>query len=78
MYVIISFIGGKAVANYDNVLDGDRIVKTAIDAFGRIDIVVNNAGILKDKSFLRMTDADWGKLNPLLIEKIANYEKELT
>ncbi|XP_058795537.1 peroxisomal multifunctional enzyme type 2-like [Phymastichus coffea] len=51
--------GGKAIANYDNVLDGDRIVKTAIDTFGQIDIVINNAGILRDKSFLKMSDADW-------------------
>ncbi|KAL2911980.1 hypothetical protein HK105_208527 [Polyrhizophydium stewartii] len=51
--------GGKAVANYDSVEDGDKLVDTAIKAFGRIDIVVNNAGILRDKSFARMTDADW-------------------
>jgi NAD(P)-dependent dehydrogenase (short-subunit alcohol dehydrogenase family) len=37
-------LGGKAVANYDSVDNGDKIVQTAIDAFGRIDIVVNNAG----------------------------------
>lgn len=36
--------GGKAVANYDSVTDGDRIVKTAIDSFGRVDILINNAG----------------------------------
>jgi len=51
--------GGIAVPNYDSVLDGAKIVKTAIDAFGRIDIVVNNAGILRDVSFHRMTDKDW-------------------
>lgn len=50
------------MANYDNALDGDRIVKTAIDNFGRIDVVINNAGILRDKSFAKMTDADWGSL----------------
>ncbi|KAJ3391197.1 hypothetical protein HDU92_009152 [Lobulomyces angularis] len=55
---IIAF-GGKAVANYDSVEDGDKLVETAIKAFGRIDILVNNAGILRDKSFARMTDADW-------------------
>lgn len=51
--------GGKAVANYDSVEFGDKIVETAIKAFGKIDIVLNNAGILRDKSFTRMTDADW-------------------
>jgi len=44
-----------AVANYDNVLDGDKIVAAALAAFGRIDIVINNAGILRDVSFVKMT-----------------------
>src|SRR3979490_1538294 len=35
--------GGQAVANYNSVEDGDKIIQTAIDAFGRIDILVNNA-----------------------------------
>ena len=51
--------GGEAVANYDSVEDGDAIVRTAMDAWGRVDIVINNAGILRDKSFKNMTDADW-------------------
>ncbi|KAI8075158.1 hypothetical protein BC940DRAFT_287595 [Gongronella butleri] len=51
--------GGKAVANYDSVEEGDKLVETAIKAFGRIDIIVNNAGILRDISFARMTDKDW-------------------
>ncbi|KAJ3415362.1 hypothetical protein HDV05_005099 [Chytridiales sp. JEL 0842] len=52
-------MGAKAVANYDSVVDGDKLVETAIKAFGRIDIIVNNAGILRDKSFARATDQDW-------------------
>ncbi|KAM9821771.1 peroxisomal multifunctional enzyme type 2 [Syngnathus typhle] len=51
--------GGKAVANYDSVEDGEKLVQAALDAFGRIDIVVNNAGILRDRSFVRTSDLDW-------------------
>jgi 3-hydroxyacyl-CoA dehydrogenase/3a,7a,12a-trihydroxy-5b-cholest-24-enoyl-CoA hydratase len=51
--------GGEAVANYDSVEDGDKIVQTALDAFGRVDIVVNNAGILRDVSYAKMSAEDW-------------------
>ncbi|KAI9495200.1 hypothetical protein BDB00DRAFT_760444 [Zychaea mexicana] len=51
--------GGKAVANYDSVEDGEKVVETALKAFGRVDILINNAGILRDKSFIRMSEADW-------------------
>ncbi|XP_061585399.1 peroxisomal multifunctional enzyme type 2 [Cololabis saira] len=51
--------GGKAVANYDSVEDAEKLIQTALDAFGRIDIVVNNAGILRDRSFARTSDLDW-------------------
>ncbi len=51
--------GGEAVANYDSVTDGDKIIKSAVDAFGRIDIIINNAGILRDVSFKKMTQQDW-------------------
>lgn len=55
----IEALGGEAVANGDSVATlagGEAIVQSAIDAFGQIDIVVNNAGILRDKSFHNMTD----------------------
>ncbi|XP_043567448.1 peroxisomal multifunctional enzyme type 2 [Chiloscyllium plagiosum] len=51
--------GGKAVSNYDSVEEGEKIVQTALDTYGRIDIVVNNAGILRDRSFARTSDLDW-------------------
>lgn len=51
--------GGKAVANYDSVEEGEKLVQTALENFGRIDIVVNNAGILRDRSFARISDQDW-------------------
>ncbi len=51
--------GGTAVANHDSVTDGSRIVEQALDCYGRVDVVVNNAGILRDKTFHKMEDADW-------------------
>src|SRR6202521_696471 len=54
--------GGKAVANTDSVADAtgaERMVKTAIEQFRRIDCVVNNAGILRDRIFHRMSHVDW-------------------
>jgi len=51
--------GGEAVANYDSVVEGEKIVQTAISTYGRVDIVVNNAGILRDVSFKRMSEKDW-------------------
>jgi NAD(P)-dependent dehydrogenase (short-subunit alcohol dehydrogenase family) len=58
----IKALGGQAVPNYDNVATikgGEGIVKSAIDAFGKVDILVNNAGILRDKSFTKMEEENW-------------------
>jgi len=58
----IKAAGGEAVANYDTVatVEGaNNIVKTALDAFDKVDIVVNNAGILRDKSFAKMGEDMW-------------------
>lgn len=55
----IAAFGGKAVAEYSNVLDAKAIVAKGMASFGRVDIVINNAGILRDKSFHKMTEEDW-------------------
>ena len=57
----IAEAGGKAVANYDSVstpAGGEAIVKAALDNFGRVDVVINNAGILRDKTFAKLTPAE--------------------
>ena len=54
--------GGQAVGNKASAEDGDAVVKAAIDAYGRIDIVVNNAGILRDKAFSNMDDKMWDQV----------------
>ncbi len=63
---VIKDAGGAAVADYSSVSDpagGEAIVQRAIDEFGRIDIIVNNAGILRDKSFANL---EWPNLDAVL------------
>ena len=58
----IQAAGGKAIASTDSVADwasAQRIVQTALEAFGRIDVVVNNAGILRDRFFFNMSLDEW-------------------
>ncbi len=54
--------GGEAVANYDSVATADggkAIVDAAIESYGKVDILINNAGILRDKTLAKMTQEDW-------------------
>jgi NAD(P)-dependent dehydrogenase (short-subunit alcohol dehydrogenase family)/acyl dehydratase len=51
--------GGEAVANFDSVEFGEKIIATAVEAYGKVDIVINNAGILRDRSFSKTEPLDW-------------------
>ena len=62
----IKAAGGEAVPNYDSVSTpegGENIIKTAVDNYGKVDVVINNAGILRDKSFAKLT---WEDLDAVL------------
>jgi NAD(P)-dependent dehydrogenase (short-subunit alcohol dehydrogenase family) len=59
---VIKGRGGEAVANYDDVSDfngAQNIIATAVDAFGKLDVLVNNAGILRDKMLFTMAEEDF-------------------
>ncbi|MFL2753072.1 MAG: SDR family NAD(P)-dependent oxidoreductase [Gammaproteobacteria bacterium] len=61
----IKAAGGEAVANYDSVSDfagGQNIFQTALDTFGGMDILINNAGILRDKTLFNMEENDWDQV----------------
>lgn len=58
----IKALGGEAVANGDDVADWEgsaRIIKTAVDTFGGLDVIVNNAGIVRDRMFVSCTPEEW-------------------
>ncbi|MFP4667161.1 MAG: SDR family NAD(P)-dependent oxidoreductase [Desulfobacterales bacterium] len=58
----IKAAGGEAIANYDSVATtegGENIIKCAMDNYGRVDILINNAGILRDRSFSKMEPENW-------------------
>ena len=55
----ITKLGGKAVADKNSCENGEAIVQTALNAYGKVHILINNAGILRDTSFLKMTEQQW-------------------
>jgi NAD(P)-dependent dehydrogenase (short-subunit alcohol dehydrogenase family) len=58
----IKAMGGEAVANHDNVAEwegGQRLVQTALDTFGELHVLVNNAGILRDRVLVNLSEEDW-------------------
>ena len=58
----IKAAGAEAVANYESVATregADGLLWTALSKFGKVDVLVNNAGVLRDRSFLNMSDSDW-------------------
>ncbi|MCM2285601.1 MAG: SDR family NAD(P)-dependent oxidoreductase [Desulfobacula sp.] len=57
--------GGRAAASLDSVATmagGQKIMETALDHFGRVDILINNAGILRDRTFMKMTEQEWDEV----------------
>ena len=60
--------GGTACANYDSVDNGERIIETAINVYGRIDVLINNIGVHEEEPrFSDMTDHDWDAFMKLRI-----------
>jgi NAD(P)-dependent dehydrogenase (short-subunit alcohol dehydrogenase family) len=74
----IKALGGEAVPNHDNVATaagGQNIIKTAIDAFGKVDILINNAGILRDKTFTKMEEENWDSVMNVHLKGAFNVSK---
>jgi NAD(P)-dependent dehydrogenase (short-subunit alcohol dehydrogenase family) len=70
--------GGAAVANTDSVAEfasAGKIIQCAVDTFGRIDCVVNNAGILRDVIFHKMTEADWDAVVTVMLKGAFNSSR---
>jgi len=74
----IAKAGGKAVANYDNVADHDaaeNIIRTALNEFGRLDVLVNVAGILRDRMIFNLSEEDWDAVLDVHLKGTFNTSK---
>ncbi|CAK0856214.1 unnamed protein product [Prorocentrum cordatum] len=67
--------GGAAIANYDSVENGDKIIDAAVKAFGSVDILVNNAGIIRDVTLSKMTDKDWDTVHTVNLRGVYKCTK---
>ena len=54
--------GGEAVPDYNDIQNGQQIVENALNTYQRVDYLINNAGIIRDKTFNKMTEEDWGEV----------------
>jgi 3-hydroxy-3-methylglutaryl CoA synthase/NAD(P)-dependent dehydrogenase (short-subunit alcohol dehydrogenase family)/putative sterol carrier protein len=74
----IEALGGTAIASYDSVSTpegGAAIIKTAIDAFGRVDILINNAGILRDRTLAKMEPGEWQAVRSVHLDGAYNVTR---
>jgi NAD(P)-dependent dehydrogenase (short-subunit alcohol dehydrogenase family)/acyl dehydratase/putative sterol carrier protein len=74
----IRALGGEAVPSYDSVATpegGRAIVDKAIEAFGRVDIVINNAGILRDKTLVKLEPEDWSSVMAVHLDGAYNVTR---
>lgn len=67
--------GGAAVANYDSVDNGEKIIDAAVKSFGSVDILVNNAGIIRDVTLAKMTDKDWDTVHTVNLRGVYKCTK---
>ncbi len=74
---LIKASGGDAVANYDSVEDGQRVVDAALDAYGRLDIVVNNAGILTPEVWSELTLESWQRTLNINLTAVFSIMKDM-
>uniref|UniRef100_K3WBI7 Ketoreductase domain-containing protein n=1 Tax=Globisporangium ultimum (strain ATCC 200006 / CBS 805.95 / DAOM BR144) TaxID=431595 RepID=K3WBI7_GLOUD len=74
---VVAQLGGHehALANYDSVVSGRKLVDAAMNKWGRVDIVVNNAGIVRDTSFARMSRAQWDAVYKVHLEGTMSVTK---